>query len=61
MIRSSRAVRAELRVARLLLSLAWGDTHRLIAPIVLAQDAEGVNERDAGGWGIGFSCPPPSA
>ena len=40
------------------MSMVWGDTHRLIAPVVFAQDAEGVNEKDFGGWGLGVAFPP---
>ena len=56
-VRMSPAVRAELKCARRVLVLAWADTHRLIAPTVLAQDAEGSNATDHGGWGLGFALP----
>ena len=51
-VRLSAAVKAELKCARRLLILAWSDVHRLIAPIVLAQDAEGANATDSSGWGF---------
>ena len=57
-VKLSPAVRAEVRACRRLLPLIWGDPHRLIAPLVLAHDAEGTNENDLGGWELRYARPP---
>ena len=51
-------VRRELRTARRLLPLAFGDLGLRVLPAVAAQDAEGASETSLGGWGIGISFPP---
>ena len=58
LIALTAGVRAELKCCRRLLVMVWADCHRLVAPIVFAQDAEGCNAEDLGGWGLGFAVPP---
>ena len=53
-------VRQELQHALHLLPLVYADLHRLILPLMMAQDAEGSSGPDAvghGGWGLGVSFP----
>ena len=50
-------VRREFVAARRLLPMCYGDLHRLILPFVCAQDAEGINGINFGGFGIGCAQP----
>ena len=56
----SVAVKSELKAARKLLPLAYGDVGRKVLPIVVAQDAEGESNRGLGGWGLGIGFPDPA-
>ena len=51
-------VRRELRAARRLLPMAFGDLGLKVLPAVVAQDAEGESAEGLGGWGLGASFPP---
>ena len=60
-IKISSALRGELMTVRRILPLVYGDTGRLVSPVVLAQDAEGGGENDLGGWGCGCAVPEPKS
>lgn len=53
-------LKRELVCARRLLPLARARMDRGVAPLVVAQDAEGESEVSLGGWGLG-ACFPPEA
>ena len=53
----SKAVRRELKVSRQLLILCYADVGRKVPPVITAQDAEGVNDSNLGGWGLGAAVP----
>ena len=53
----SKAVRRELKVTRPLLILCYADVGRRVLPVITAQDAEGVNDSNLGGWGVGAAVP----
>ena len=55
--RTPERVRAEVRAARRLLSLCFGDVTAGVLPVLFAQDAEGDSNRGLGGWGLGVGFP----